>query len=197
MKKKTPQPKDFGYSEAPTKPVVIAPRDLALPAGHTHEYTIDQAQQRLVDHIHDTRANTCEACGRTVKMSPSRLSFCVLEVLEPMVAKWKEVRGEEDMAPMHIEKLLEGVTRRRSFPKMAYWGLIHQYSQLVFNPVTKTHDLVFPQGLWVVDKKGIDFLEGRINVPLYAFVYLNVVHLVGDMVPYRHAIQFGSEYAES
>lgn len=84
-------------------------------------------------------------------------------------------RGE----PAKTDDLGLTYSQRTNSQKIRYWGLARPYI---------TEDTVQKRGWWVITKKGIDFITGKLLIPKYVVMYRNnVVREERPMITFKEA----------
>jgi len=103
-------------------------------------------------------AEKCPHCGQTVKVYRRRIYAAMVKALASL---YRAVDGKPDKY-VHVSKIYDKTTCG-DFAKLKYWGLIDELDKV--DGATRT------SGFWRITERGIDFLQGKIRVAKYAFIY--------------------------
>ena len=122
--------------------------------------TIKEARDYLAGRM--AKGATCPCCSQFVKLYTRKLNRPMVKALAA-IYQYK-VRHEPVGGWVHIPTQLPELQRSRDYPKLAYWKLLEDKPSDDFKKKNSS-------GCWRVTKRGVDFLTGRITIPLIAYLY--------------------------
>ena len=105
----------------------------------------------------------CPACGQNVKEYKRKLNssmaygLIIIYRIHKLKGFDKGIKMNEEIAKMKIP------SSNIEYSKLAYWGLVEEEEN--DDPKKKT------SGLWKITKKGISFVNNRMTLPKYVFIY--------------------------
>lgn len=114
--------------------------------------TLEEAKQVLRDSW--TEGTDCPCCGQLVKKYSRKLTSSMSRGL---ISLYKQ----REAMPVHISKI--DSVNGGEFAQLKRWGLIDDVEN---SDTTKR-----VSGLWRITQKGVDFVEGSIDVPMYCETY--------------------------
>lgn len=126
--------------------------------------TLEEAKQFLRDNWE--KGTNCPCCKQSVKLYKRKLNSGMAYALMIMYRIDRSLPPDGDRffeAGKEIAKTVD-VAIALEYNKLAYWGLIE----------TRTKDSGegnSRSGLWRITQKGKDFVEDRISVPRWVYVY--------------------------
>ena len=134
------------------KPKVDVPIELLFPSPLS-DSTI--AETRGVLHLNVEEGMDCPCCGQHVKLYPRRIDSNKARFLLSLVR-------------LHCAKkdwihYSECAYRGRDYPHLVHWDLVQSCPPDKSNKRTS--------GLWIPTTLGVSFVEGKIAMPEYAYVY--------------------------
>lgn len=149
----------------------------------TIEQGINHIRQGMSDGV------ACPCCGQLVKLYRRTIYWGMAKGL---IQLYHLHRAQEGY--YHLRDLK--TTSKRSvydlsdFSKLKHWGLIYP-CPVNDNPKTKS------SGLWHITDKGIEFVEDRLRLPKYAYVFNDTVYdRGGELVGIRDALGEEFDYYE-
>jgi hypothetical protein len=122
---------------------------------------------------------TCPCCDQLVKLYMRSISGGMAKDLVKLYSYADKY--------MHITTFSN--THGGDFAKLAYWDLVSTYKS--DNPKSKS------SGMWRVTDKGILFLERKLSIPKYVFLYNKKVHgFSDDLIGIDDTFKESFSYAE-
>lgn len=119
--------------------------------------TLEQEKQRL---LYDREIGThCGACGQFTKVYKRQIYSTVARAL---ILAYKLSATKDTF---HIGEILqEGILAYGDLQKTRFWGLLELLPEIPTNGARTS-------GTWRVTQKGKDFIEGKIKIPRYIYLY--------------------------
>lgn len=123
--------------------------------------TIEEARNFLKKNI--DKGVTCPCCSQFAKVYKRRINV----VMSRMLIRLYQMNYANQYEYHHVKEIVSGIsdTGTNDFSKLLYWGLIEEKEKDSTNSKTRT------SGYWRISKKGIDFVENKIKMPSFCFVY--------------------------
>lgn len=126
--------------------------------------TIEESKEYLRRHVRDPNGCTCPCCGQKVKMYSRKMNGVIARAL---VEFYKAHEGGFDwLQPLRDLDFLRSTGGSGDYAKARFWGLIENHMVYENGKHTST-------GEWRLTEKGKEFVEGKVRVPKYAYVYNN------------------------
>ena len=117
--------------------------------------TVDKAKEYLRENWEE--GIDCPCCGQLVKKYPRKLTTSMAVGLISLY----RLSGFSTSTPIHIKKV--DMVNGGEFAQLRRWGLISE--------VRNDDNHKRTSGLWLITQKGVDFVNQRLEVPMYCDTY--------------------------
>lgn len=136
------------------------------------------------------KGKTCPTCGQYIKLYPRLIHYTMARCLI-LLAKFQN--GKDVFIHLPSETTKRGINySNTSFALARYWGLIVQQEN---DNKTKRCS-----GMWKITKKGLDFIDDKIRLPKYIYLYNNELYNYTDLknrtVNIKEALKNKFDYSE-
>lgn len=142
--------------------------------------TIEEAKDQLRANLNT--GMDCPCCGQFVKKYPRKLTASMAVGLISLYSQTKHTT-----APIHIKKIAR--VNGGEFAQLKRWELIRD---------ADNHDSYKRKsGFWFITRKGVDFIKGNLQVPMYCDTYNGkTLGFSEEMTTIKQALGNKFDYAE-
>lgn len=128
--------------------------------------TLGEAQNFIVDGMHEAGGVLCPCCNQRVKLYKRSLNSSMARMLIAL----SKINNGRDWTYIEDWREQSGLTLNGGgdYGKLAYWELIQQKE-------LEPHVDKGASGLWRITSKGIDFVNKNIKVPSHVLIYNNEI----------------------
>ncbi len=134
-------------------------------------YSVQQAREELFKH-YDEKGEHCPVCGQYVKLYKRKINSSMAHAIIILYHYNRNHPAEW----MHILEYFTGMKLSTAFgdaPKLRHWGLIEKKEG-------EKEDGNPDNGYYRITQKGIDFVEKKLQISKYVFLYNNEVKYRGE-----------------
>jgi hypothetical protein len=148
----------------------------------THATTVDEAKKQLRQNF--DQGSSCPCCGQFVKRYRRRITAPMVVGLSNLYKLGQSYSFENWFHVTQIFKRHPG-----DFAKLSHWGLIEESPPL--DTAART------SGMWRITDQGADFVEGKIHVPQYVYIFnQKFLGFDGDDVTVHDCLNVKFDYTE-